>query len=965
MSDIESPLAAPDEWDTKLVMFQVPEGFRYTGSSTIALGASRDNDNAGQVLSPFRAAIRTSSKVTNTLELEILPFQARKAFQALPFGLPVFYLCFAAGQPNAVQTGDHVDAGDPLGQAIQGQLSVTLCAVMPDGVMRDPLYWAKAIDEAFQSAGEPHPGWTAFVNRLETQNGATAPILVLDHRGAALESGLFNVQVGGAPAQLVPLEEKHHGDLRQAAGEVGLVIPAGNATIAPATPSPPDADWQIASVEAKAGAQAQMTVTPNNRHLLITDLQTWFAKQYAATSETPAQYHLPQYTRHNALTLLVNGSESFKDIFQSLSEACQQGGGFHLTGWDMDPLQAFVPDAPAGADKEFRNLKKVAELIGVPGQLTSCFLPAKFIDLKKSTSELSPTEKWAIYAMIAGYSVFFLTKTLGLESFRTDGSGGIVLILLLLSLPIIASVLTDKDADALEPNSQAVSELNSPPHARCQYAPYPATLADNWRADRQQFPISTLSNAIDRFNVYHQKFAIIRTAGLEPKYIGYCGGVDFNPNRLDDLYHLNPQPFHDVHARIEGPAVRDLAMTFDQRWARDGGSVPAFSPPAVSELGEPGGLVTQVARTYFCPTDGSRALAFAPKGDRTILDTLLKAIGAAQHLIYIEDQYFTPSKQYKDALLSKVKSWAKAGAKAKLIVAIPAVTDQPFGQMFRDPFIKDLQQAGPEIVQVGYPRRRYTVPRCDLRAASGKLRLSMRLAKGQNQVVLGPAARVPPPPFWIAINGELMYANDEAPSSISGLDPKMMRAFKVDRGDGTHLLGTAIGKGPTLRDHVDGSAATVVELAGIYVHAKLLIVDDVFLGVGSANINRRGHYSDGECNLFALPESLKTDPANPVLALRKRLWAEMMDLPYELVEPLLTDPVTSSSLLGRSYFLGNRFVPHDAVPSQVMPLAFKGGDSLESILLDSLKFFFSATQFRTFFDGVVDPSSELEPRDGP
>ena len=37
------------------------------------------------------------------------------------------------------------------------------------------------------------------------------------------------------------------------------------------------------------------------------------------------------------------------------------------------------------------------------------------------------------------------------------------------------------------------------------------------------------------FGFYHQKFGVVR-AGTS--VYGYCGGIDINPNRLDDARHL-------------------------------------------------------------------------------------------------------------------------------------------------------------------------------------------------------------------------------------------------------------------------------------------------------------------------------------------------------------------------------------------------------------------------------------------
>lgn len=58
------------------------------------------------------------------------------------------------------------------------------------------------------------------------------------------------------------------------------------------------------------------------------------------------------------------------------------------------------------------------------------------------------------------------------------------------------------------------------------------------------------------------------------------------------------------------------------------------------------------------------------------------------------------------------------------------------------------------------------------------------------------------------------------------------------------------------------------------VHAKIMIVDDVWLTVGSANIHDRGFRSEGEINVVVLDKPLARD-------LRKRLMAEHLELAVE------------------------------------------------------------------------------------
>jgi phosphatidylserine/phosphatidylglycerophosphate/cardiolipin synthase-like enzyme len=87
----------------------------------------------------------------------------------------------------------------------------------------------------------------------------------------------------------------------------------------------------------------------------------------------------------------------------------------------------------------------------------------------------------------------------------------------------------------------------------------------------------------------------------------------------------------------------------------------------------------------------------------------------------------------------------------------------------------------------------------------------------------------------------------------------------------------------------------------IYVHAKIGIVDDRWLTIGSANLNEHSLFNDSEVNLISLEPEL-------VRATRERLWAEHLELPLDEVrvhEPVeLVDgrwfPVAEEQLQRRS-----------------------------------------------------------------
>lgn len=67
---------------------------------------------------------------------------------------------------------------------------------------------------------------------------------------------------------------------------------------------------------------------------------------------------------------------------------------------------------------------------------------------------------------------------------------------------------------------------------------------------------------------HHEKFIVIDNK------IGFCGGLDLSHGKWDTNSHdfdnplrdQNAEPWHDVHAMVEGPVVTDLIYHFMQRW---------------------------------------------------------------------------------------------------------------------------------------------------------------------------------------------------------------------------------------------------------------------------------------------------------------------------------------------------------------------------------------------------------------
>jgi phosphatidylserine/phosphatidylglycerophosphate/cardiolipin synthase-like enzyme len=935
----------------------VPPGLRDAGRTLLALRATASAPSP--VLAPATGiARRVGSGGRTVVEVLINPFVETGVVRRLPFGAPALLFVVESGAVVVpIDDGDTVVAGDLLATTD----AVTVLCAGQDRIARDPALWARLVADA--GAGD---GWDAFADAVDAAVlGAEPPVLLLDHTGAPVSDHDVVITAGGTTVTATMIGDDG-GDLQRTVARLHAADPssmpltgvfggASSTTIAPASP-----DAQLAAVDdgGATTAEAVVAVTPQRRHLMVTDLETWFAPQFAVpVGATP----LPRYSRGSRFTPFVNGKPYFDDLMRELREAATaaragDGGGLHLVGgWKTFPEAELTDPGPPPEAGELAiptTLLEAATLLDQHGGACR-FLSPQFFQLDQGS--VTETAEIVLVFTLAGG----LMAAADIDVVRSDGTGVVVLLAIAAANAIAVTWIISTDGAALEPNADMLDVFASLPSVESRFGPHPATIADNPAATNLSgWPFDTLLQVDSRFGFYHQKFGVV---AVGDRRVAYCGGIDINPNRLDDHRHLEPGPYHDVHARIDGPAARDVEVSFQQRWSRDGGGTPlAFRPDGVYPADGPD--VVQVARTYFRPADPSRRLDYAPGGDKTILQTMVRAIESAREFIYIEDQYFTPPDEYRLALLDKVES----GDIGALVIVLPSSPDQPFGETQRYGLVEELRvaDAGRRIVQVGTMRRHYTLAENEVRASSGRLVLVDGLPASESltsTIALGPPSRIPAPPFWVAVEGELVYVYDESTAINDAPDRK--RILSALRGGDTRLLrGGPVtpASGTRVREHDPGAAVTVVNFNGIYVHSKMMIVDDVFVGIGSANLNRRGLCHDGELTAFSVPESLRASPENPVAALRRTLWAEMLDLPASTADALLADPITAAGLFRRSPLLGNRFVDVDAVPTKLMWNA-TGGDGL---VLDLLRLLlldpFVIVDHEAVFDAIVDPTSAVE-----
>jgi phosphatidylserine/phosphatidylglycerophosphate/cardiolipin synthase-like enzyme len=250
--------------------------------------------------------------------------------------------------------------------------------------------------------------------------------------------------------------------------------------------------------------------------------------------------------------------------------------------------------------------------------------------------------------------------------------------------------------------------------------------------------------------------------------VAFVGGMDLT-SQAGDRFDPSEHParasigWHDAAARIEGPAVADVAEHFRMRWEEIAGEqlpAPAAAQPA-------GDVELQVVRTI-----PEKVYEAVPKGDFRILESFSAALRSAERFIYVENQFL----------------WS------------------------------------PEIARV------------------------------LREKLIDP----PTPEFRMVfvLPANPKSGNDDTRGVLAEL-------IEADEDNGRLLACSLYARSGPRADP-------------IYVHAKIGIVDDRWLTLGSANLNEHSLFNDTEMNVVA---------HDPALARRTRLrlWSEHLELPAHLI----------------------------------------------------------------------------------
>lgn len=380
---------------------------------------------------------------------------------------------------------------------------------------------------------------------------------------------------------------------------------------------------------------------------------------------------------------------------------------------------------------------------------------------------------------------------------------------------------------------------------------------------------------------HHQKTILLDADPLEGgelrRVIAYVGGLDITNGRWDtpdhelfktltskhcgDFYNgcvqtteeLGPrQPWHDIHCMLEGPVCMDILSNFYERWRHQAGEQLSrlkmitgeeFAVDATPAVDEDKLWNVQVFRSI---TSDSAAFNFdristIPKRkgkyvDDSIHRAYIHHIRRAQKFLYIENQYFLGSAYcWEDETKTKAHHLIPAEITHKIIEKIAA------GEHF---CVYAIIPMYPE----GDP------------------------ASKPVQEIL----------HWQHRTMEMMYKKIAAAIEEHGLD-----THPTD-----YLTFYCLGKGESTDDipedlpQPDAETPAAVNLREqarfmIYVHSKMMIVDDDYIIIGSANINQRsmGGTRDTEIAIGSYQpahtgEACDGQPRGAVHEFRTALWSE-------------------------------------------------------------------------------------------
>lgn len=336
----------------------------------------------------------------------------------------------------------------------------------------------------------------------------------------------------------------------------------------------------------------------------------------------------------------------------------------------------------------------------------------------------------------------------------------------------------------------------------------------------------------------------------EPKETQTYALVKHSP---ETARRVRRDPYRDYACRIEGQALACVDRNFTRSWVRAGGTRGtggAAPPPMLAK------------KNFFGQASRVQVVRTQPEeSDRTIRETYWHAPTFARHYLYMENQYF----QYADwaARLKETRreyraGFQRAGAgpeQAGILHAFIVIPKPERAQMVPRTFdtLKALGRSDQmhERGESGKDEGQYLEMQKEQEAlAKWERDMAAWRQRNRTRPAYGYPEPPPPQPRSSEVGRDARKIQGPSAKELEAMGLKVLVGMLVSHDDGGSGLGL---KTPRAK------------YRQVYIHSKLMVIDDAFFTIGSANMNQRSMVADSEINIA-------TDDHAKARDLRSRVW---------------------------------------------------------------------------------------------
>lgn len=319
-------------------------------------------------------------------------------------------------------------------------------------------------------------------------------------------------------------------------------------------------------------------------------------------------------------------------------------------------------------------------------------------------------------------------------------------------------------------------------------------------------------------------------------------------------------PWQDYQMEIEGPAVYDLVRNFVLRWnsyppQSSSSALMTYNPALKMPAAKPakaGSCQVQVLRSAslkMCRKE-HRAMPDvarqASETQRDVLESMKLLIGKAEHYIYIENQFFVSafgvSSVEGSDQLSPVASSINPSIStfATRVLSDKAAPENPLAEWLGDKIKRVIFANCPEPFHIYIVLPVYPEGRLDDPAIVAQIHLTRQSLVFGSHSLINRIRRS----LWVKQQlEEAQVPRKEWHRRIPELEIACADGYLNISTEACYEFVTLL----NLRDQGELNGQPVTEQ--IYVHSKLMIVDDRWVLVGSANINDRSLLGTGDSEL--------------------------------------------------------------------------------------------------------------------